>query len=593
MNDTQDKLIETDKSLLYYGLVVVIVLAQCWSPDGSSAVLPGGATPGGAQPGLKALPYLPEQSPELIHIPPREQQQLPDDGSPVMTIDAFKLEGAREYPDLGISVQTLESILEQRRITLAGKFSFVQIQAIASEVTHYYRKAGFIFARAFIPEQDVIDNIVVIRLEEGRLGQVIPVGNNSYSSNFLLRPFAGLINNPVQKNTLESALLQINDYPGLKAFGAFTAGEQPGTTDMALNVTQEQPSAVSLFLDNYGTEFTGENRARLNYAFNNISGNADRLFGNVLQTATPNNGTFGEVRYEIPVYKPGNTMGIGYSRNLFDVGADLKQFNISGTTDIASLYVRHTLSRSRARTWSTTLDLDRKWSRVETSGIADRKDNLSVLKAILDFRGVDRFNGDNRASVGFRRGFSDLFGAMDNNGDSASSRFGAGGNFNSLYFDYLRFQFVSNRQYLIIRIAGQYSGDLLTSLEQFSIGGADNVRAYSPSEYLVDSGGFVSLEWVMNAPGFADRPVPGKHGLTWGQIFQVSLFVDYAAGKLNDPSSSEIGSVDVSGVGAGLQVMRDGLFRIRADIATPVAGPADPGNGRDPQFWLNMSYYFQ
>ena len=136
---------------------------------------------------------------------------------------------------------------------------------------------------------------------------------------------------------------------------------------------------------------------------------------------------------------------------------------------------------------------------------------------------------------------------------------------------------------------GQFTDDILVSLEQYSIGGPRNVRAYTIAEALSDTGASATLEWIINAPGFSDKPAFGSK--LWGEIFQVSLYADYAYGEINNPRTSEEETVDYSGYGLGLQFNVPGTFYARFDAASPI-GSRDAINDRDPQYYFRMSYTF-
>ena len=118
---------------------------------------------------------------------------------------------------------------------------------------------------------------------------------------------------------------------------------------------------------------------------------------------------------------------------------------------------------------------------------------------------------------------------------------------------------------------------------------ADDPALTVRSEALADIGGSATLEWIINAPGFSDRPGPANR--TWGEIFQVSLYADYAYGELNNPRVSEEPTVDYSGYGLGLQFNVPGTFYARFDVASPI-GSREAINGRDPQYYFRMSYTF-
>ena len=68
--------------------------------------------------------------------------------------------------------------------------------------------------------------------------------------------------------------------------------------------------------------------------------------------------------------------------------------------------------------------------------------------------------------------------------------------FTKLSFSYSRLQPLSELQSLIFTFRGQNSSDSLVSLEKFSLGGPDTVRAYPVAEALMDSVYLLSVEFM-------------------------------------------------------------------------------------------------
>ena len=171
-------------------------------------------------------------------------------------------------------------------------------------------------------------------------------------------------------------------------------------------------------------------------------------------------------------------------------------------------------------------------------------------------------------------------------GTSHVSRLGASGEFDKVALQIQRLQRLTQYTSLVLRVDGQYTSDPLVSLEQFSMGGPDSVRAYPVAEALAEKGGVASLELILGAPGFAGRPAFGSH--TWGQILQLSVFADYAHGELNEPvSAQQDGSVNLAGAGVSVQFSLPGRVFTRLDVATPLTD-RDPANGRDPQYYFRF-----
>jgi hemolysin activation/secretion protein len=221
-------------------------------------------------------------------------------------------------------------------------------------------------------------------------------------------------------------------------------------------------------------------------------------------------------------------------------------------------------------------------------------DKLSTMRLDGQLERVDtRFRGINRVAVSYTHGFNDLLGSLDAYDPGSvggASRLGASGEFDKIAVQLRRLQRLTQFTSLVVRLEGQYSSDPLLSLEQFSLGGPDSVRAYPVAEVLAEKGGFASVELLVGAPGFATKPAFG--GRTWGQVLQFSIFADYAKGQLNAPLvQSQESSVELAGVGGSIQLNVPGKVFARLDLATPLT-EQEASNGRDPQYYLRFGMTF-
>ena len=187
----------------------------------------------------------------------------------------------------------------------ADGYTINQLQTIADEITRYYRERGFIIAQAIVPAQEVRDGAVRLQILEGSLEDVRVEGNSFYKAEVVAGPFRRLRGQPVVKNTIERALLDVQEFPGLTVFGTFTQGEQLGNTDLVVRVREEDRLTVMPSIDNYGSEFTGEYRAMVDFKLNNLFGLADQMNGYILQTFSPSNGTYGGLSFEVPFGRNG------------------------------------------------------------------------------------------------------------------------------------------------------------------------------------------------------------------------------------------------------------------------------------------------
>jgi hemolysin activation/secretion protein len=472
-----------------------------------------------------------------------------------------------------------------------------QLQEIAALVAQYYRDRGFILVRAVIPPQTIKDGRVHIRVLEGILGNVTIEKNRNYDREQMLRPFRDILGQPVTKDSIEEALLLLNDYPGLETFAVFRPGLHPGETDLLVSVLEEASANTNVHLDNYGSEYTGEYRGRLDIQWNNPSNSIDILRASLSKTYSPNNGTFSSLYYERHAFGPKNLFGIGASQNKYSLGSILEPFGISGNTILSQVYWRRAFHRSRLFNSYALLQFSRKSAKLDVTEGEDRADELSVfsVESGFDWASSTRRHMAN-ARIQYSQGAEGLFGAMAATNDPAQtstsrrggSGFYAGGKFSKLNIDYDHWYNISSKHMLHVAFRSQFSEDLLTSLEQMAIGGPNSVRAYPTAAFLRDKAVSTSVEWLMQAPGFSQWKAFGNK--TWGELLQVSLFVDYAKGWLNDPLASDREVVSLSGVGAGLRFNYED-FSARFEFASPV-GDEPPGNDRNPQYFFEMNFGF-
>ncbi len=560
--------------------------------------VPPGARAGGIHANLTpdlALLFAQERQ-DLFEIPPVMERPLGMEEGPRVRVAAFVLSGAADRKKQDLSVSDLEVILAGHvRLQPPDGYTINQLQNIADELTRYYRDRGFILAQAIVPAQEVQNGVVKLRLLEGSLEDVRVEGNRIYKSKVVEGPFRRLQGQPIVLGSIERALLDVQDFPGLTVFGTFTQGDQLGNTDLIVRVREEKRLYFTPSVDNYGTEFTGEYRALLDFQINNLFGVADQVQAYVLQTFEPDNGTYGGLSFQFPFGR--NAIGLGGSINQFDVGglSGLTALDVEGTVDQADIYWNRTFANGRFFGASGRLGLAIKNATTEIPGSVLNEDKLTVANLLFDFFAASRRGrGFTVGSFEADIGMPDTLGSMDGSGDGVSSRVGgdgerAGGSFEKYKLNFQHLRRLGASSSLLLRLDGQWTNDILVALEQYAIGGPQNVRAYPLAEALVDTGGSATLEWIINAPGFADRPTRGNR--TWGEIFQVSIFVDYAYGELNNPLITEEPTVDYSGYGLGLQFNVPGTFYARFDVASPM-GSRIATNDRDPQYYFRMSYTF-
>ena len=582
----------------------VLLASLGWAAAAGAGLVdvPDAVRPGAIRPGEERQ-NVPQAPPAAVYsVPPVVDRPLDIDAGTRIRISRFELVGVVDRPAQAIAAAEVQALVDARLGAQPDGFTVGRLQEVADDVTRYYREHGLILAQAFVPVQDVEDGVVRIQVLEGVLGRVVAEGNEIYKEKVLQRPFDDIVGQPVTNETAEAALLELTEYPGVSLFGVFQPGQQVGQADMVVKVQEEKRFEAEVRADNHGIRETGQNRYRVVGIANNVTGAADQFRATLQHTEQPAFSFFWAAEYERPLpFLYDTVFSFSFNRNQFDVGGDFRDRDIASDTRNMYATLSKSWIRSRQRNLSTRVELARKRAETKVRARSQSIDNLFAITFAADYDSVDaKYAGLNAGFIEYTHGFNDVLGAMGKDaGSVAPSRRGgngdfATGEFDKVFLSYSRLQALSplsqmlRHHTLLFRTELQWSDSLLVPLEQYSVGGPTNVRAYQPTEQLYDRAWFASLEWIINAPGIADKPAFGNR--TWGEIVQLSFFFDMAAGVLNSPLATEDGSDNFKGAGLGLSANNPNVFSSKVSIAWPIDKPSE--NDRDPQYWLDFNFFF-
>ncbi len=571
--------------------------------------------------GVTVEPGTPFEVPALIDRP------LDIEEGPYVVVNSFSLIDVEDYPQHDVSISEINDLLEGILKDQPERgFSIGEMQEVADEVTRYYRTRGLILSTAVVPVQTITDGIVDIQVFIGRLGRVVTEGNKMYKLNTLEKPFAKLIGQPVTQHEIEEALLILTDFAGLSVFGVFRPGIKVGEADIVLKVQQEKSYDVDYRLDTHGLKETGLNRFRTIVNWNNPLGGADRATVTIQQTYNPKLNNYWSIDYKRYLGR-GFTTGAGIFRNFFRIGGDLAANQIAAETINRSFYIEKSFTRGRQRNFSSRITLTQKKSRTQTQSVQTNIDRLTVLAWTLNYDSVDTIHplrpiyralfqdtpegyggGLNFLNVTWSRGFNNALGAMGSSGDQfdglSESRSGRRGNqagefaegqFEKVTLSYQRLQLLAKNQSLMFATEAQWSNDILSNQELYSIGGPENVRGFPDAQGLFDRAFFFKIEYILNAPfGLASRPAFMNR--TWGEVLQFSVFYDFATATNNDPLSNQDPNqqnrwINFKSVGLGLRFNIPGRINSRLMYANKV-GVDLPNDRRYGRLWADFTYSF-
>ena len=563
-----------------------------------------------------------------FEVPALIDRPLDIEEGPYIVVKGFNMIDAEDYPEHEVSVSEIKSTIldDLLKKQLERGFSIGELQEVADEVTRYYRAKGLILSTVVVPLQTITDGVVDIQVFIGRLGRVVTEGNEKYDLETLEKPFSKLIGQPVTQHEIEEALLVLTDFAGLSVFGVFRPGIKVGEADIVLKVQQEKSYDVDYRIDTHGLKETGLNRFRTIVHWNNPTGGADRITVTLQQTYNPKMSNFWSMDYKLYLGR-GYTFGAGIFRNFFRIGGDLAANQIAAETINRSFYLEKSFTRGRQRNFSSRLTLTQKKSRTQTQSVQTNMDRLTVLALTMNYDSVDTIHplrpiyralfkdtpedyggGLNFLNVTWSRGFNNVLGAMGSSGDQfvslSESRSGRRGNsagefaegqFEKVTLSYQRLQLLAKGQSLMFATEAQWSNDILSNQELYSIGGPENVRGFPDAQGLFDRVFYFKLEYILNAPfGLASRPAFMNR--TWGEVLQFSVFYDFATATKNDPLSNQDVNeqnrwINFKSIGLGLRFNVPGRINSRLMYANKI-GVDQPNDNRYGRLWADFTYSF-
>ncbi len=476
----------------------------------------------------------------------------------------------REIMDRG-SVPDIEDV--EDLTTLIGKNEFErdwitieQLDAIALAVTEHYREKGFILATAFIPEQEVTDGVIRLNVLEGRLGSVIVSNNEIFDPKTIKAAFSNEIGQPVTGEQVESALRRINDLPGVRVRGSFSPGDNVGETRLNLGVLQEQSWTSQVLVDNHGSETTGEKRIFATTQWLNIANRGHRLVLGILQSEGPDSTTYGLAEYEVPITKDGRgKVRASISTNEFSVSSLVNLPVIVGETDNYGISASYQFLRGRTLSFRTQVGYTQKDVLFKVGELTTLSTDqvIETLSVSADYTQLwDEQQLLLTGRLGIDQGHMVSGELRDQSTDFTKILLNA----NLLQRFSIPNWLTKERSFFnfVVKLNSQYTEKFLSSVEQFSLGGPNAVRAFGVSDVSVDSGAYAGFEL------FFDLPIdPVKRFNLPLDPIRPYFFYDYAYGVARALGSGSDRDAVIKGYGLGMRINWPGTGVANVIFAKP------------------------
>jgi hemolysin activation/secretion protein len=552
-------------------------------PKSVSRELPSAVS--GALRELKERPRVPKEPSATIEVEPAPKPAIGQAPGLKIEVKAFRFSG-------------LTAVREQRLQRVVRKYlgparSFDDLQAAVGEVAEYLRAAGFFLAQAYLPAQQVKDGVIEIAVLEGRIGQVkveregdVPVSQRAVDSVLsVLKP--GMV---IREGEIERSLFLLGDLRGFQVRSVMQPGEKPGTADLVVTLSPARRLEAAVDYDNFGSPFTGQNRAGGTFSWNNPLHLGDSLSA---RTVFSFNGglAFGRAAYLLPIGPYGTKLGAAYSRLNYELGTSVfEPLGLHGSAEVVSGYVLHPLARGRNLNLFLTLGYDHREledTNDQFSQTGIRRMNVGTLSLVGDSRDLFLGGGINNFSLSYTTGWLDFDRSFQRQVDASRIGHKTSGNYHKLNAAFSRLQQIGGPFLGFIAMSGQWASKNLDPIEKISLGGPNTVRAYLEGEGVSDEALLITTELRYAIPQPEVFRLPGD--------LIGAAFVDVGFGNIHkDPlATDKPKTITRSGAGLGLTWGRPDDFLVRSSVAWRLTeAPIDGTGDRVPQFFIQVQKSF-
>ncbi|ACK67411.1 Polypeptide-transport-associated domain protein ShlB-type [Rippkaea orientalis PCC 8801] len=504
------------------------------------------------------LPLSPPESPPPLSVP---SPSLPNEDNLINIPGTITV---KKFDFAGNTVFSQEELAEVTAPFVDRPLTFAELLQARSAVTKYYVNNGYVTSGSYIPPQTIENGVVTIQIVEGSLEDINVNVEGKLNPNYIRDRLALAGETPLHLPTLLESLQLLQLSPLIDSISAeLSASPRPGSNLLTVKVVTAQSFYPKLILDNGRNPQAGEIRRGFELSELNLTGIGDKI--RTTYYNSDGSDDF-EVTYQVPFTIYDSTVEFGFrhlSGEILEKPLDVLELN--SDYQKYSLRFRQPIIKTPNQEFSIGLDLDHQKSKtVYLDGLAfpgrgsdtDGRTHISTLRFSQEWVGRTE-----EQVLALRSQFDWGLEALgtttpyDINVNPATPE--------ATYFLWRGqgqwVQVLAPDTLFVIRTDIQIADRPIVSLEQFSLGGLENVEGYRQNSLLTDNGVFAAME--LRFPIFR---LPREN-----LVLQLIPFATYGqgwnSGLSPDPPINELASI-----GLGFQIQYNNIFSARIDWAHPL-----------------------
>jgi hemolysin activation/secretion protein len=514
----------------------------------------------------------PERGPKAL---PADERRRELDLSPALPLDRTPvLPPASFAPERGLAA--VDHIYVQRivveGVTLLGekevaeivapyqrrRIEIEELYALRRELSAAYVRRGYVNSGVVIPDQQVVDGVVVMQEVRGSVTKIDVTGNGRLSPGYITKRITAATKSPLRVQDLQQALESLQQDPLIQRVNAqLKPGLRPGEAELSVDLKRTQPFQLTIGANNQGSASTGSGQGILSIAELNLTGRGDALAADAGMSGGQ---AIGSLSYSFPLTASNAKIQAAFSLdNAHITEQPFNLLDIKSRTKGGGLFLLQPLLSSSTQSLVSTVGIGVRQSESTLLGIPfsfSPGDQAGKSKTTDVSAGVEytvRTSNQALAVRGSIRRGVDLFNATIN-GQPPDGRFTA-------FLGQLNYarRLGSFGGELLFRWMGQFAGEPLLALEKMPLGGLNSVRGYRENLFVRDNGQAVSVE--CRVPVRLGRSQEGRFDAL---NLRVAPFLDYGRSWDKDKSLSTSTPQDIYSAGVGL--LWNPISGFRADL---------------------------
>ncbi|MBF0362814.1 MAG: ShlB/FhaC/HecB family hemolysin secretion/activation protein [Oligoflexia bacterium] len=489
-------------------------------------------------------------------------------------IEKIILEGVSVF-----SKQELEKVYED---SLKRKYTLPEFKKMLRKISRFYRKNGYILARATVPDQQMTNSTVKIQIFEGIIDDLIIKNDETNPVSEVILNFIKKqmfyylkIGSVLNKKNIETFLVLANQLPGTSIKSVLSPStKKVGGAVLTVITRKISNFQVDYQLNNHGNSYIGKNIAQLSGKFYNpfVVGT---LSGNVLKTTAGDGLLYGQLSWQQYLYESGLKLILSYDKSKTHPTGRVSMLNLRGESNswMAGITLPWEISFNKIYSFYLKLNQFKGSLMLDSVRLAIYDDRIDSLRIGNNFSfygstqgEVQNLNSSATINILYSRGLK--FNTQENKNPS---RVQAEKEFNKInaeatFDSAIRKHDLSYGYSMLAAVATQKSFSALLASEEMSFGGQEYGRGYDSGTMSGDSGIMGKLEFHLSISS-GDKML-----IKIPLVHNVDLYTFFDTGKLYNQgittTQEETISASSAGIGANLFLFLN--FYTKFFIAKPL-----------------------